>query len=732
MNVNFCLTSQNTDSLFKILPLASDSAKAEIFVKIVSSLENDSLEKAAIYADSALFYMKTFHNLNQQISILETTALFFENSNNLQRALSCYEKILGSANQLNDKNLYAKTLTDIGYIFERQNNMELAISNYQKAREIYESTKNNAGLAKVLNYIGLAYYFNLKYTKAIEFFQQALKLTDTMGDLKNSAKSLNNLGIIYEKLDNYNKSIEYHNKSLDIEKKLKNKSGIAGSLANIGTVYKQMGNYAKALEYNKLSLSLEKELGNIEGLAESYNNIGLIYEKIGDYTQAIDYMKLSLALERKISNYKGVAGSYTNLANLYFKLNDYQQALDFYEKAQTLADSLKYTQVLIDLYSGFAQTYEALKNFEQANKFLKKYFETKNSILDEEKYRQIIEIQAKYESEKNEKDISLLSQQQLLMDLEILENQQKINKQRIIIYSFVAFFVVIVTFLAVIYKLYNQKKIANMKLEAQNKQILKQKQEITDSIHYARRIQNAILPRNDDLQNTLPDFFILYKPRDIVSGDFYWVAQKENTNIVVVADCTGHGVPGAFMSMLGVAFLNEIVNKDNTLSPDKILNTLRDKVIGSLQQLKNEDSRDGMDISIFVYDKETMQAEFAGANNPLYLVRNQKLEIFKAEKMPIAIYPKIKPFTSQCIKIESGDLIYMFSDGYIDQFGGSQGRKFMSYQFKELMLEIAHLPLNEQKIMLERNYERWTNPAGETGEHFEQIDDILIFGVRIS
>jgi serine phosphatase RsbU (regulator of sigma subunit) len=252
-----------------------------------------------------------------------------------------------------------------------------------------------------------------------------------------------------------------------------------------------------------------------------------------------------------------------------------------------------------------------------------------------------------------------------------------------------------------------------------------QKNEIEDSIRYASRIQNAVLPASQDFTDLVPESFVFFRPRDIVSGDFYWVSKVENKLIISAADCTGHGVPGAFMSMLGVAFLNEIVNKDHIVKPDIILGKLREKVIEALQQQGiSGEAKDGMDIVVISIDFIEMKLNYAGAYNPLLMVRNTQLSEIAADKMPIAIYERMREFINHEIKIEKGDLFYFFSDGYEDQFGGPEGKKFKGKKFRELLVEISSRPMKEQKEIIESTFIKWKGVQ-------DQVDDVVILGVRI-
>ena len=248
--------------------------------------------------------------------------------------------------------------------------------------------------------------------------------------------------------------------------------------------------------------------------------------------------------------------------------------------------------------------------------------------------------------------------------------------------------------------------------------------DITDSINYAKKIQNAIFPSLDLFKNNFLDYFIFFKPLDVVSGDFYWAKKINEHFIFVAADCTGHGVPGAFVSMLGISLLNEICTRKEVTTANQVLDILREEIKISLNQNSESKRQEGMDIAFCVLNTKTNVLQFAGANNPLYLFRNNELVEYKANKQPIGIYRKEKPFTNYEIQLEKGDKIYIFSDGYIDQFGGKKNKKFMKKNFKNLLYKIQNEDMNIQKEILENQFRNW---KGE----IKQIDDVLVMGVKI-
>jgi serine phosphatase RsbU (regulator of sigma subunit) len=319
-----------------------------------------------------------------------------------------------------------------------------------------------------------------------------------------------------------------------------------------------------------------------------------------------------------------------------------------------------------------------------------------------------------------------------------------LEKQKLILY-FVLLALLLVSFLGYyIYRGYKIKKEANIRLEEKNRtisaqkdeiekqkdlaeaqrdQIAYQKKHITDSIMYAKRIQTALIPSLELFSDKL-EHFVLYKPLAIVSGDFYWVASQENKQIIISADCTGHGVPGAFMSMLGVTMLNEIVSGKRILMPDQIIENLREGIIKALKQVAEEDSiKDGMDIAVCVVDFDKNILWYAGANNPLYIVRGSELIHYRADKMPVAIHYKMAPFTLQKIDLQKGDAFYIFTDGYCDQFGGPKQKKFMSLQLRETLVSMAGRPMLEQGERLNEIFDEWRGDG-------PQVDDVTLIGVR--
>jgi serine phosphatase RsbU (regulator of sigma subunit) len=322
-----------------------------------------------------------------------------------------------------------------------------------------------------------------------------------------------------------------------------------------------------------------------------------------------------------------------------------------------------------------------------------------------------------------EKTIARREEEIRQQDEKIILQAEAIQKQKIIILAAVVALVLVFGLGYFIWVNYRNKKKANVLLKAQRDQIAYQKKHITDSIEYAEKIQRAILPSLELFTDKL-DHFVLFKPRDIVSGDFYWVEEVEGRFVIITADCTGHGVPGAFMSMLGISLLNEIVLTKGITRPDEILNALRLKIIEALKQEAGGEVKDGMDMTVCVLDPQSGRLLFSGANNPLYHIRRGELRELKGDKMPVAIHEVMEPFTLHELSLERDDSLYTFSDGYSDQFGGPSKKKFLVKNFRRLLLSIQELPMIDQGVHLDRSFEDYR-------KEMEQIDDVVVIGVRV-
>ena len=516
------------------------------------------------------------------------------------------------------------------------------------------------------------------------------------------------------------------------------------------------------MQYYQSSLKIREEINDIQGLAYSYKNIGAMYDEKGDMKMALEYYKKSLKKYEEVGDKYGLGFVLTSIGGICLKSNDMISAIIHAEKAYKISKELGFPENIEYAAELLKKINEKQGNYSKTYEYFKEEITMRDSINNKENSLKTQKLQAKFEYEKKAVTDSIAHSKAMeIKDLQVAKIEEEKKKQRILLFSFLAGFIIILVFSVFLYRLFVQKKIANAILAQQKEEISAQRDEIetqrdlvthqkdhieeihketTDSINYAKRIQEAVLPVSVAARAIMGDHFVLFKPKDIVSGDFYWTAQISTMGhapllVVAVADCTGHGVPGAFMSMLGISFLNEIVNKQEIVKANEILNQLRKEIINALQQKGEQgEQKDGMDISLCVINTNLMECQWSGANNPLWLVRNSEnltgfqnlsgLEELKPDKQPIAIHIEMKDFTNHEIQLYKGDTIYLASDGYEDQFGGPKYKKFMSKKLKQLLQDNCDKPMNEQKNILETTFENWK------GEH-EQIDDVTILGLKI-
>lgn len=535
-----------------------------------------------------------------------------------------------------------------------------------------------------------------------------------------AAKYLNKAGYLSWRTGQLEEAIKYFKSSIEINEDIGNKNAIKQLNSNIGLIYTDLKEFEKSVEYLKRSITICKMLNDVSMLVNNHINIGIAYQGVGQYKNSNQHLKTALDHARENNNIKLMKTCYSSLAENYRSMGNREESYKYFELASSLNQELQK---------------EKFEKLEQEKKQAKEESLEKETALKqkEDTLKQVRKI-----TKEKELQIELLNKEKKLQELTIKEAKVREEARKRTIVFLSSGLVIFIFLSGIIFWQFRQKKSANKllakraeKINLQKEEIEKQKKKITSSIQYARRIQSAVLPPDEEISQIIPNHFILHKPRDIVSGDFYWFTEKEGVAILAVADCTGHGVPGAFMSMLGTAYLNEIVNKIGinkhirSLNANEILGQLRENVIKSLHQTNNTDSKDGMDVALCIIDFENHQLQFAGANNPLLLIRNNEITEIKGDRMPIGIGKHQTPFTNHELDLQKDDVIFMFSDGYVDQFGGSKGGKFLLKRFKKLLMEVHGYSFDEQKSVLEKNFNEWR------GTHF-QVDDVLVVGLKIA
>ncbi|PLX18164.1 MAG: hypothetical protein C0597_06430 [Marinilabiliales bacterium] len=608
--------------------------------------------------------------------------------------------------------------------------------------------KKSTGVNKIPYYYILTdYYIYHSPDKAVRLANEFLVLAENYDSTYIIEYCYQILGEAYFFQEDYENSLKYFKNFLNAQVEKDNLNGIGKAYNNLGIVYRSMDKYSEAILCYEKSLEINLKLNDINGLSSIYNNLGVLHEHLNLFAQSRDYYNKSLDIELKLGDQEGISTSYLNMGGINLKLRNFQTAVDYCNKSVEICEKFGFKHSLELNYDILYQIYKEKGETDRALVYLEKFYELKNQRINEETSTQIAEIELKYQSDKKEQEIKLLQKQK----------RQK-NIVNIVGFSILFVFLILGFILLRINKL---KRINNQALRIRNAEVLQQKEEIeaqrdeieaqrdeikrqkdlselqtnkilkqnkdiTDSIEYAKHIQIALFPDKITLQKVLKNGFCLFKPKDIVSGDFYWVGHTQNKSVIVAADCTGHGVPGAFMSIIGINFLNEIVYDELITAPNEILNELRKKIIKTMVRANRiDESKDGMDVALVTIDYANMKLEYAGAYNHLYYVHDHMLNVIKADRMPVGISEKsIASFTNHTVDIVKGDIFYLFTDGYADQFGGPQRKKFRIGNLRELLLEIHEKEMVEQKRSLFETFINWKGKE-------PQVDDMLAIGIKI-
>lgn len=767
-----------------------------IFAFIISLFIFAGFESALcqdILTDSIINEVAKEKKDTNQINLLSDVGqLFLYNDPDSSRYY--LNKAISLSREINEPVFEASCISTLAISYAVQGDYVQSMNLWEDALKILENTKTSkenkdpkrSTKAAIVNNMGGVHHFKGDYDKALECYQQALQIEDERNNIKGMAEGYGNVGLVHADIGfssggstaekELELSITYSQKSLAIRNILNDQRGMAMCLNNIGLVYEGMQQFDSALVYYHKSQEINELLNDKMGQAAAFSNIGNIYEATGKYDLAIASQKKSLELSEEIGDKNTISTVYCNLSSLNLSLadsaalNKFQEAkyvnnaIDYALKGLDLADEIESNQLRMINTGNLKNAYYRTGNTDKAFYYAELFIEAKDAMFTEEKTIALAEMESKYQAEKKQLEIEKMEKQREVDNKTIIAQQAINKKQQIIIISVVGVFLIVLVFSIIILRMFREKKRANKLLAQQNEEISQQKEEISsqrdeieaqrdkvqqqmeivreqkeeieDSIHYAKRIQTAVLPSDEIASQILGDHFILFKPKDVVSGDFYWATKLNGLLIVTVADCTGHGVPGAFMSMLGVSFLNEIVRKKEVTDAAQVLNHLRTSIIDALKQTGEAGSqKDGMDMSLAVINEDTRKCLWAGANNPLWIIRSSnksetiEIEEIKADKMPVAVHVNMADFSNHEIDLSSGDRLYLFSDGFPDQFGGPKGKKFKYKTFKNLICETSELSMKEQGEKLQQNLEEWMYYEGKA---YEQLDDITIMGLSIS
>jgi tetratricopeptide (TPR) repeat protein len=774
-----------TDSLLAIIKVIStDTATVNTLNALSLEYRNQNPDTALHFAKKAL---RIATKLNYQFGIADAQlkignalmnigenekALFSLNTSSIH-----FDKLLASNIAAEKRQLIrskAQTLNSIGLLFNSTGQYNKALSNLFAALKLRQSMHDKKGISYSYHNIGYVYQNLANYSEALKYAFEALKIKQALKDEKTIASTYTLIASIYEKQGKYAEALKLHFQSLKLSEKINDKIEIYRCYHNIGVIYESQKNYDEALKNFQLSLQLKLELGDETQLASAYEAIGNVYCMSKNYDKAFEYYQIAIQYAQKVNDKSEIISIYCNIAanyydqnkikealklslnalklakeigdreaeamamnvisDCYFRLNDLGKANFYASQNLSLAKEIGSLANYYDCYTLLAQLESAKGNYKQALEHYKLAIIYRDSTENKENTKKIVEAQMNYEFEKKQTADSIkVSADKKVLHAQVAQQKTQRN-------GFIVGFTLVLLLAGFIFRNYKQKQKANLLLEEKNIAITSQKEviekqkkivdvkqkQIVDSINYAKRIQKSILIPEQSIQQHLPNSFVLFIPRDIVSGDFYWFHQHENQSIVVCADCTGHGVPGAFLSMVGSTLLNEIVIQKQITDPANIMKLLAAGVSDTLKHKeKDEMDTDGMDISICTFQNK--EVHFAAANNPVYVVnQNGLMEIEPQVNSINGIFEMNTDEKIESIRLspEAGSMVYLSTDGFADQPGQKTNKKLYAAGFEKLLTQIHQLPLIEQKEKLAAFFIEWKG-------NLKQHDDILVMGIRV-
>ncbi len=716
-------TTVAIEKLSKAPPLVTelgdqrDLAKAEAVIKDLQQLKvepsESNLKKGTILLSKSLL-CKSLDSINASMIYAKQSLPFLSN----------YKSYLAEANG---------TII-LCYFFKGQ--YDSCIKKCDRVISEIKRSKNIMSELEALMCQGRSYDFIGNRKKAIEISLEAIDIAKQYRKVNKLSELYISMSTIY-KGEDIKTAKKYALLSLEVlgknpEKRDKGVLNVCYLI--LGNVYHDLQMDDSALYYYYLCKDASLKVKDNRTYLSAIGNIGNVAYDQKQYNKALEYNLLTLNEYKKIDLTSEIAVAYGSLADIYKDMKEYAKAIKYYDSALVITQQLQSADDFIYNYKGLSATYEMMGNDKEALKYYRLYRQWNDSINNNQNSKKItqIELDYKYKAEQKEKD--------LVQKNKDLVTQEEIKRQKYIILGGVLGGLLLTGFLGFTVKTNIARKKTNAKLREFNNEITRQKDiievknhEITDSITYASRIQQGVIPDDKEMKALFPQHFVFFKPRDIVSGDFYWANRigtkpgGEEKVILAIADCTGHGVPGAFMSLVGNTLLNQTLNNPIITTPAEALDYINKKLPETIKSKTSTGTiKDGMEIAMCEFNFDTLTMQFAGANSNIYVVRNNVIQIYKGDKQPIgeSFSGKIIKYTNQIISLQKNDCVYLITDGYADQFGGEKGKKFKYKPLEDLFCTISTKNAEEQKAIISEAFNNWKL-------NHEQVDDVLVMGIKI-
>ncbi|TAD95715.1 MAG: hypothetical protein EAZ97_15010 [Bacteroidetes bacterium] len=642
-----------------------------------------------------------------------------------------------------------------------QNKEEALALDYDfQALQLADKYENRYEVARCIDRIAQLYDNQGNTVLALEYELSAADVFQELKYMVETAHSFYQIAEIHQKVGSFDRAVEYYEKAIEIGADSLNAHTQALYFKKTGLAQEKLENYQNALQYLYRSLQIAEKMKDNRLIGEVNGLLGLVFKKQGNQTIALRYMEGALKISTQAQDWQNVSKMLNYLGEIHGSMGNYVTSQNYYDQALATISSSNLYDELEETFKGLSNLNLKMRNFEKAYQYQSHFIAVKDSLLRKKDALKLAKIQASFDFEKKQAQIETLMQDNAV-------SGETIRIQNIVNWTIGGALGVVLLMAFALFRSNAEKKKVNQRLQEQNDEIYQQKNEIslqrdeleekgieisaaleavdnsnkrlTHSLNYAKHIQSSIFPTSEKMSASLTDHFIFFKPKDIVSGDFYWFFSQSHRSILAAIDCTGHGVPGAFISMIGNDLMNEIVILKGFSEPDQILNELHKSIRATLRQ-KETSNRDGMDMSLCVIHQTPKnmenvfgkpRIEFAGAKNPIiYIQENEVFEI-KGNKMPIGGDQREdeRIFTKHTIILEKPTTLYLFSDGFQDQFGGEQGRKYTPKRFYALLQEIHEKPMQTQCQILESTLENWRKADPSNSQ--KQIDDIMVIGVKV-
>lgn len=619
-----------------------------------------------------------------------------------------------------DNGIFDAYLTK-GIVFYNRSENDSALKYYEVALLVAEKTGDPKQLSTIYSNMGNSYGDIGQNKKSLECYMKSTLYTEQAGQKWKVAYLQVNIGSIYSVMDQPDSALVFYEsalkKMLELDPEDEKLYVVYG---NIGATYLDLGDTVKAENGFRNAHRIALMYDNHRALASSYDYLGVIEYYKGNYDSAFALLRKSLRYGYAIESGQAIAATSLHLGTFFRETGIYDSAMYYLASGARIAEQIKDYYTMDDFYMEISKVFEQTGVNDSALYYYKKLYNVRATLDSLNKNDLVGQMQVELESERRQKEIEVLKEQD--------------EKKNIILYSSIALGILVLALGIVAFGRYLQKKRSAMILQQQKEEIEDQKEiieeknkDITDSIRYAKRIQNAILPTEEKMQDIFPETWCCFIPKDIVSGDFYWFEKEGDFKLFGVIDCTGHGVPGALLSVVGYSILVKALTDLKKVKPDEILAFLDQEIHRILRHRNEEENsiQDGMDVALCSYHEKSGTLFYSGSFNPLYIIRNGEILETKADKVFIGSgLSATQSFTLHELKVEKGDEIILFSDGFADQFGGPFGKKMKYKPFKELLVSVSGKSMNEQEKFVTRSFEEWK-------KNFDQVDDVCVVAVRL-